>query len=468
MNYYIRLQQFPNLISPHPVNKTFSSELPHSLEAERTVLGCLLADTSAMVRIRSRLHAEDFYDPIHRAIYNACESVFDARDPVDFITVAHALEDNQQIRAIGGSGFLAGLAAEIPTTSHLEKYVSIVREKSGHRSLISVGKKISALGSDLETSFTAGISTAQSELLKLGENQLQQSKVSLGDVAERQYEAATEAQAGGDAYEQGRFFTGFSNLDYFFDGFEPDSFTVLAGRPSMGKTALMLNMGMNAAVNEKKHVLFLSLEMSNRQLADRILSGRLKVPMSDIRRGKLTDEQLQQMGNIAGELQQLSFFIEDQVNTTVAEIMAKAMQHQLEYGLDVLLIDYLQLIGKSNDSSRNSSRVDQFSEISRELKALARTLQVPVVVGSQLSRAGETRIDKRPQMSDIRESGAIEQDADNILILYRDDYYYEDSDTPGITTVYVRKNRQGAVGAADLMFQKDTTTFLPVDRRAGE
>ena len=447
---------------------SITSKTPHNLNAEKTVVGCVIADCDAMLRIRSRLSADDFYDPVYRAVYETCEKLFDSREPIDFVTVTDALQNHKKIQRIGGPVFLADLAASVPTTSHVEYYASIVREKSGQRSLIQAGIKITNLGQESDKSFAEAISAAQSELLKLGESQIQHSKQSLGEIAAESYEAATEAQEGGDAFEKGRFFTGFSNIDYYFDGLEPDSMTVIAARPSMGKTALMLNMGMNAAVNDQKRVLFLSLEMSSSQLVDRLLSSRLQVSMSQIRRGKLSDQQLLEMGDIAHRFQKLSFFIEDQVNTTVADILAKAMLHQLEHGLDVLLIDYLQLIGKSNNSAKTSSRVDQFSDISRELKALARTLQVPVIVGSQLNRGLESRPDKRPQLSDIRESGAIEQDADNVLMLYRDDYYYPDTETPGITTVFVRKNRQGAVGAADLMFQKETTTFLPVEKRHGK
>ncbi len=441
---------------------------PHNLEAERTVLGCIILDPDAMVRIRSRLSADNFYDPIHRTIYKACEKLFDDRKPIDYVTIAEAFEDNDKIQHIGGSAFLAELAASVPTSSHIEQYAAIVREKSDLRSLIKAGASIVNEGMEADTRFTEAISNAQNKLLKLGQAEFSQSKQSLAAVASAIYDKSTDAQAGGDGFERGCFFTGYSNIDAFFDGFEPDTFTLIAARPAMGKTAIMLNMAINAAVQDKKHVLFLSLEMSNQQLVSRILSSKLRVSMTQVRRGKLTDEQFLAMGDIASEFQGVSLYLEDTVTTTVAEILAKALQHKAEHGLDVLFIDYLQLIGISPDTAKGASRVERFSDISRDLKVLAKTLQVPVIVASQLSRDCEKRPDKRPQLADLRESGALEQDADNILMMYRDDYYYEDSETPGVTNVFVRKNRQGDVGCADLMFLKETTQFVPVDHRYGE
>jgi len=436
---------------------------PHNLEAEKTVLGCVILDPDAMARIRPRLSANDFHDPIHRTIYKTCEKLFDDRKPIDYVTIAGALESNDRIVELGGSAFLAELAAAVPTSSHIEQYAATVREKSGIRSLLKAATSIISEGMESEARYSDVISNAQTQLLKIGAKEFTQSKQSLAEVASIIYDKSTDAQAGGDAFEKGRFFTGYSNIDSFFDGLEPDTFNLIAARPSMGKTALMLNMAMNAAVKDKKHVLFLSLEMSNEQLVSRILSSKLRVSMTQVRRGKLTDKEFHSMGDIASAFADVSFYLEDTVSTTVPEILAKALQHKAEHGLDVLFIDYLQLLGASSSSAKGASRVERYTDISRELKVLARALQVPVIVASQLSRECEKRVDKRPLVSDLRESGGLEQDGDNILMLYRDDYYYDDSETPGITNVFIRKNRQGSVGVADLMFKAETTQFVPVD-----
>ena len=278
------------------------------------------------------------------------------------------------------------------------------------------------------------------------------------------YGVFAEVKEGGDAEMKRRVPTGFSNVDYFFNGFEPQTLTIIAGRPGMGKTALLLDMAINAAEKYGKQSYFFSFEMSKDQLADRLASGRLGLSMWQMQRGEITDEEMLQFGNVVGEFHKIPIRIDDDPNCSMANIRAKAMRHQLEHGLDVLFVDYLQLIAPPSSVPRNANRTEVVSAISRDLKVLARELGVPVIVGCQLSRAAENRPKSIPQLADLRESGTIEQDADNVLMLWREGYYNEDCENPDVTTLFIRKNRQGQVGDAELMFLKETTTFVSVDR----
>lgn len=437
---------------------------PHSLEAERSVLGAVLLDPESMLKVRDRLEADDFYDPVYRTIWEACTGHFDAGKPIDFVTVASALADNKQLSEIGGSAFLAELTASTPTASVIEHYAGIVREKAGLRALIQTGQAISALGWEEDQEFTDLVGTAQHELLTLADRTISQAPEQLGEMTKRRYDVFAEVKEGGDSEEKRRVRSGFANVDYYFNGFEPTSLNIIAGRPGMGKTALLLNMAVNAAHGHDKRVLFFSLEMSKEQLAHRIVAGALSLSPWEMQRGRITDDKMREYGQVVDQLETYPLFIDDDPDSSLANIRATALRHQLEHGLDALFVDYLQLIEPPARISRNANRTEQVSAISRDLKRLARELKTPVIAGCQLSRATENRPQNIPQLADLRESGTIEQDADNVLMLWREGYYHEDCENPDVTTVFVRKNRQGPTGAAELVFQQDTMTFSSLDR----
>ncbi len=445
-----------------------STPQPHSLQAEKTVLGALLLDPDAMLRIRGQLCPEDFYDPVYRTIYEACEKLFDSRQPIDFVTVSEALSKDEKINSIGGAAFLADLATGVPTSSHIENYARTVHEKAGHRALIKTGNTISSLGFDEEQSFVDLLGKAQEKVLSLSQQGIDSRSETLGEVTERRYSVFAEVKEGGDSEERRRVRTGFSNVDYFFNGFEPQTLNIVAGRPAMGKTALLLDMAINAAKMYDKRSYIFSFEMSKEQLSDRLASGRLGLSMWKMQRGEITDAEMHQFGKVVDEFHKFSLHIDDDPNSSMANIRAKALRHQLEHGLDVLFIDYLQLISPPSSVPRNANRTEVVSAISRDLKVLARELNVPVIVGCQLSRQTENRPKSIPQLSDLRDSGTIEQDADNVLQLWREGYYEPDCEDPDVTTIFIRKNRQGQVGEAELMFLKETTTFVPVDRKHEE
>ncbi|MEM9356045.1 MAG: replicative DNA helicase [Pseudomonadota bacterium] len=438
---------------------------PHSLEAEKTVLGALLLDPEAIFKVRPLLSADDFYDPVYKSVYEACVSLSDQQIPLDFTLVANALQEHDRIQAIGGSAFLADLAASVPTSSHAIQYAQIIREKSQRRQLLKASQKIAALACEEDESFVSCLGSAQESLLRLNGPNMAQATKSLAELTEAEYQIMEEILNGGAGDEPKRFYTGFSGLDYLFEGLRAQDLTVIVGRPGMGKTALMLTMAMNGAQMFGKRVLFMSREMSNRQNARRIISSRLGVSMTDMDRGEISEDEVKHYGQLIDQFRKLSFTFDDDPDASISSLRSQALRHQMETGLDVLFVDYLQLLEPPTDTKlRYSNRVEQMSKISRDMKQLARELDVPLIVGCQMNRAVETRPDKRPQLSDIRESGSIEQDADNVIMMHRDSYYDLDGDSEDVTQLYIRKHRQGAMGVVEVQFKQDTTEFLQVDR----
>ena len=441
-----------------------ANPLPHSLDAEKAVLGALLLDSEAILRVRGELLPEDFYDPVYGRIYEACASLFDERRAIDWVTVSEVLAHDAKIKDIGGAAFLAGFPADLPTSSNVEHHARIVKEKASLRALIRTSRSIADRASSADSSFTDLWGTAQEQLLALSDRGIRHVPEHLGEVSKRRYDVFAEVKEGSDEEQQRRVRTGFSNVDYYFNGFEPTTLNIIAGRPGMGKTALLLNCAANAVERFEKRVLFFSLEMSKEQLADRIIAGRLGVSMWEMQRGAISDEKMLRYGKVVDEIASMPLFIDDDPDTSLTNLRAKALSHQLEHGLDAIFVDYLQLIEPPQRVGRSANRTEQVSAISRDLKKLARELKVPVFAGCQLSRAVESRSPPVPLLSDLRESGTIEQDSDAVLMLYREGYYHEDCESPNLTSVYVRKNRQGPTGIADLSFDQGTMTFLPVDR----
>lgn len=436
---------------------------PQSSEAERTVLGALLLDPDAILKISDFLKPEDFYDPTYRIIYDAISALYQAHEPIDYITVANKLKDNARIQEIGGSAFLADLAASVPTSSHVYQYGQIVKGKALHRAIIEAGRAIVGLGYDTDRAIPELLDEVEKTIFCITNTVLKEKFVHIRDVLDERYERFAELHAVDDPHAVKGVPTGFSVIDLKLSGLQPSDLIVLAARPSMGKTSLALNIGMNAAIRGRKTVGVFSLEMSKEQLVDRLFASMLGVDSWKLQRGKLDDSDFQNMGPIMDELSKANIFIDDSSASSMPELRTKARRLQMEHGLDLLIVDYIQLMSTGNVHYAGN-RVQEISEISRSLKQIARELRVPVLALSQLSRAVENRPDKIPQLSDLRESGSIEQDADVVLMMFRKDYYDEDTDQQGVTDLFIRKHRNGPTGRIELMFKKEQMRFYDIDK----
>ena len=437
---------------------------PHSLEAEKTVLGALLLDPEAIIKISDFLKPEDFYDPTYKTIFGAIFQLYNDHEPIDFITVTNKLADNKAIQQIGGSAFLADLASSVPTSSHIYQYGQIVKAKSLHRSVIDAGRRIIGLGYEVDMPVPELLDSVERTVFQITNVFLKDKFVHIKDILDERYEKFAELHASEDSGGVKGVPTGFQALDFKLSGLQPSDLVILAARPSMGKTSLALNMAVNAAVRHRKTVGIFSLEMSKEQLVDRLFASMLGVDSWKLQRGKLDDSDFQNMGPIMDDLAKANIFVDDSSASSLTEFRTKARRLQMEHGLDMIIIDYLQLMSTGNNSYAGN-RVQEISEISRSIKQIARELRIPILALSQLSRAVEARPDKMPQLSDLRESGSIEQDADIVMMMYRDEYYNEDSDKQGICEIFIRKHRNGPTGRVELMFKKEQMRFYDIDKQ---
>lgn len=435
---------------------------PQNVEAEQSVLGSLLLDKDAILKVADMITPDDFYRDDHKAIFSAMLKLFEKRMPMDVVTVSEELEKAGKFESVGGATYLTTLVNVVPTASHVEHYASIVQGKATLRRLIGAATKISELGYQEDSDLSKLLDTAEQSLFSVSQKHLKQNFVPIKDVLADSFERIDELHRNKGVLRGVP--TGFRDLDNMLSGFQDSDLVIVAARPSMGKTAITLNMAAHAAVKEKRAVGFFSLEMSRDQLAERLLSLESGVDSWKLRTGNLSDEDFPKIGYAMGTLADAPIYIDDTPGLTITEIRSKCRRLQMEHGLDIVMIDYLQLISGSMKSSE-ANRVQEISEISRNLKTLARELKVPVIALSQLSRAVEARPDKRPMLSDLRESGSIEQDADIVMFIYREDYYDKNTDKKGITELLVRKHRNGPVGDVELFFVPEQTRFRSVDRK---
>ncbi|OGJ56248.1 replicative DNA helicase [Candidatus Peribacteria bacterium RIFCSPHIGHO2_01_FULL_51_9] len=444
-------------------SSTIFESPPHSLEAERTVLGALLIDSDAIIKVSDFLEPQDFYDPTHRAIFQAMAELYQKHEPIDFVTLSSKLADHKKIQEIGGSAFLANLASTVPTSSHVYQYGQIVKAKAVHRNIIEAGRCIAGLGYDVERSIPELLDEVERTVFQITNTVIKEKFVHIRDILDQRYERFAEMHESDDDNAVKGIPTGFQAIDMKLSGLQPSDLVIIAARPSMGKTSLALNIAQNAAIRYNKTIGIFSLEMSKEQLVDRLFASLLGVDSWKLQKGKLDDSDFQKMGPIMDELNKANVFIDDSVASSLPELRAKARRLQMEHGLDLLIIDYLQLMSTGNKNYAGN-RVQEISEISRSLKQIARELRIPILALSQLSRAVENRPGNIPQLSDLRDSGSIEQDADVVLMMYREDYYEEDSDRPGITDIYIRKHRNGPQGRIELLFKKEQTRFYDIDK----
>ena len=433
---------------------------PHSIEAEQSVLGGLLLDNSAWDRAGDLLTPTDFYRYEHKAIYAAVGALVNASKPADVITVFEQLQSVGKAEECGGIAYLNAMAQSVPSAANLRRYAEIVRERAVLRKLIEASDEIATQAFNPQGRAVSQIlDEAEGRIFKIGEegSRTKQGFQSMDQLVVQLIDRVTELHENG-AEEVTGVRTGFYDLDRMTAGLQAGDLIVLAARPSMGKTAFALNIAENVAVNEGLPVAVFSMEMGASQLALRMVGSLGRINQSNLRTGKLGDDEWGRLSEAVDKLKNASVFIDETAALNSAELRARARRQARQCGkLGLIVVDYLQLMSGSSSSEEN--RATEIGEISRGLKALAKELQCPVIALSQLNRSVESRPDKRPMMSDLRESGAIEQDADVIMFIYRDDYYNKESKEPGVAEIVIGKQRNGPVGTVKLTFLKPLTRF---------
>jgi replicative DNA helicase len=430
---------------------------PHNIEAEQSVLGSLLIDRDAIIRVASYLKAEDFYVSANATIYAAIRDLYNRREPTDFVTLSDELERRGTLEDVGGVGYLSSLLSAVPTAVHVEYYGKIVERTATLRRLIDAGTSIASIGYQDNIETEDALDAAERALFNVTQQRSTKDFQSIDEVIDRFFDQLEFLQTHRDQLVGVP--TGFTDLDSLTGGLQRSDLIILAARPSMGKTAFSLGMAYGAAVKHGRTVGIFSLEMSAEQLVQRLLSTETGIDSHRIRLGAINDREWDEISRAFGRLSEAKIFIDDSANAGIMDVRSKARRLQAEHGLDIVIVDYLQLMS----GRRSENRVQEISEISRGLKGLARELNVPVVALSQLSRAVESRADHRPMLSDLRESGSIEQDADIVMFIFREEKYDEHSDKKGIAEIIVAKHRNGPVNSVNLRFFESTARFADLE-----
>lgn len=433
---------------------------PSDIEAEQAVLGSMLTDKDAVISAIEVLKPEDFYREDNKAIYEAILSLYNRAEPVDIITLKSELATQGKLEQVGGLEYLAELPEKVPTTANVEKYIKIVEEKAILRNLIKTANEIISLGYDPTQEVENIMDAAEKKIFDIMQSKNQKGYSPMKDILVDTFSQLEKL------YNQKEPITGvptgFVDLDYKTAGLHESDLILIAARPAMGKTAFALNIATNAAVRAKVPVAVFSLEMSKEQLVNRILCSEAMVDSNKVRTGRIEEGDWVKLAGAIGPLSEADIYVDDTPGISVMEIRAKCRKLKLEKNIGLVVIDYLQLISASG--KRGGSREQEISEISRSLKILAKELNVPVIALSQLSRAAEQRPDHRPMLSDLRESGAIEQDADIVMFLYRDDYYNEDSEKKNIAEIIIAKHRSGSTGTVELLWLGNYTKFANIEK----
>lgn len=425
---------------------------PQNIEAEKSVLGSILLDKDALIEVSGWLLPEHFYDDRHSAIYQNILELFEGGLPIDLVTVSDKLKKKKILSKLGGRAYLTELASFVPTAAHAAEYANIVKETATRRGLISSSSEITKLAFDETVTLPEVVDRSETLLFNVAQAGIKSNFIHIKDLLKDAYERAAHAKESDD---YSGISTGFKELDILLGGFQKSDLVVLAARPSVGKTSLALDMMRHAALMEKKNVAFFSLEMSNMQIMDRLLGMQSGIPFWEIRTNKLTEEKVIKLANTMGELADANIYVDDMAGQHINQIRTKARRLALEQGVDIIFVDYLQLM---HGNSRES-RTLEVGEVSQGLKNLAKELSVPVVALSQLSRAIEQRQSRRPQLSDLRESGSIEQDADVVIFLDREETWNPDTEKKGSAEVFVAKHRNGPTGILELAFVKEIASF---------
>lgn len=433
---------------------------PHDIEAEQAVLGSMLMDKDAVITSIEVLKEEDFYRDDNKIIYRSMLDLYNDGMPIDIITVKNDLQSKGSFDLIGGLEYLNLLTEQVPTTANVEQYVEIVEEKSLLRNLVKTANEIIDLGFDSGETAEDIMDQAERKIFDLTQKKNQKGYAVIKDILADSFAQLEELYNRKETVTGVP--TGFVDLDFKTSGLHNSDLILIAARPAMGKSAFALNIASHAACSAKVPVAIFSLEMSKEQMVNRILSCEALVDSSKIRTGKIEDDDWVKLARALGPLSEAPIYIDDTPGTTVMEIRAKCRKLKLEKNIGLVIIDYLQLMQGS--SKKHSSREQEISEISRSLKILAKEINVPVIALSQLSRGPESRLDHRPMLSDLRESGAIEQDADIVMFIYRDDYYNPDTEKKNIAEIIIAKHRGGSTGTTELRWLGEYTKFANLDK----
>jgi replicative DNA helicase len=431
---------------------------PHSIEAEESVLGAVLLSSDAANIALEKLHAEDFYRPAHQQIFEAVRKLFDTHEPIDAVTVSEILRRDGTLERIGGVESLTRILDAVPTASNIDYYAGIVDEHALRRRLMRVGGDIGSLAGHLTEPITDVIDQAEQAVFQVAERRVGEGLTSIDPLLGPAIERAEELQRLGS--DVTGIATGYKDLDRKLAGLHPTNLIVIAARPGMGKTALALNIAQNVAQRDIPVAIF-SLEMSREEIVSRMLCAQGRIDSQRLRTGQLSEADFTKLSNAASALYKKPVYVDDSPGLTVTEIRAKSRRLKRRPGLGLVIVDYLQLM----QGSGGENRQQEIALISRSLKNLARELEVPIIAVSQLNRSLEQREDKRPRLGDLRESGAIEQDSDVVMFIYRDEYYAPDKiESKGLAEVVIAKHRQGAVGKITMTFLPEFTLFADMGR----
>lgn len=436
---------------------------PHNSEAEQATLGSLLIDKDAIIKIADSLKPEDFYNDKHRIVYEAAQDIYSKKEPIDVLSVVNRLKEKGQLDEIGGRSFIVSLTNTVPTATNINNYSSIVQKKATLRRMISAANEILSFGYKETDDVDDLLDKAEQTLFKVSQKYLRQNFVPLNNVLTEAFDRIDEIHK--EAGKLRGVPTGYKSLDNKLGGLQKSDLIILAARPSMGKTSLALDIARQVAVNEKIPVGLFSLEMSKDQLVDRLLCAEANVDLWKMRTGKLSDspenDDFPRIGQAMGVLSEAPIFIDDTAMTNIMEIRTKARRLQMEHGLGLIVLDYLQLMEGRGDTD---NRVQVIGEISRSLKGIARELNIPILALSQLSRAVEMSSPPIPKLSHLRESGSIEQDADVVMFIYREDYYKKDSDRKNVADIMIAKHRNGPTGQIELFFDIEKASFKNLEK----
>ncbi len=429
---------------------------PQNIEAEKALLGCMLIDEESQIKVFETVKKDFFYSTAHQQIFSSMIKLFERNERCDLITLTNQLKQDGKLEEVGGIEYLTEIAEFVPTAAHIDEYIKIVKDKYILRSLISNATQIISEASDEPEDVEELLDRAESLIFEISQHKIEKEAYSLKDLIKENIEIIEDIQN-----RKGLITglpTGYVDLDRYIGGLHPSELIIIASRPGMGKTALATNIALNlAAGGEQIPILFFSLEMSKEQLVQRILCCEAKINSKKLREGILSDKEIAKLLLAAGQLEKAPIFIDDTPSLTAFELRARARRLKAKEDIKLIIIDYLQLM---KGTRRTENRQQEITEISASLKSLARELNVPVIAISQLSRATEQRENKKPHLSDLRESGSIEQDADLVLLLYREDYYNKDDpDIQGLSEIIIAKQRNGPTGSVNLTFIKEFTRF---------
>lgn len=438
---------------------------PQNTDAEASLLGAILIDADAIVKIADHITADDFFDTKHQRIYQAITQLYEKRSPIDVLTLADQLKNSGYLDLVGGPSYLTELTNFVPTAAHAEQYAEIIAGKAIRRRMMAAAQDIAVTSGDESRNIREIIEEAETKLFNVSQQQVGQNVISLEAILAESFERLDDLHK--DKQKIRGIPTGFKDMDNMLAGLQRSDLFILAARPSMGKTAFALNLAHNVAVQSKEPVLLFSLEMSKEQLVDRLLSMESGVDAWALRTGNLNDADFEKIGQAMGTLSEAPIFIDDTPGITVSDLRTKARREAHQRPLGLIIVDYLQLMSGGGRYADQANRVQEISEISRGLKGVARELNVPLIALSQLSRSVESRNPQIPQLADLRESGSIEQDADVVAFIYREEYYNPETDRKKLTDILIKKHRNGPTGGIELYFDNEKQRFRSLDKRHG-